>query len=281
MEAPKQDGRKRSYRSVSHNFKIAVVLLLFILTAIRLALVYHYPSAEIIPDKIFLIAVLAVILYLWLQELSDFHKLININQDLEAAHEQLKQAEIDTIASLINAEEAKDVYTRGHSERVTKVALAIARQMNLPEEDRQVITRAGILHDIGKIGISDEVLHKQEKLNDEDWRIIKSHPENGINILKSLKFLAEEREIILGHHERFDGKGYPRGLKSEEIPLEAAILAVADAFDAMNSRRSYRGALDEEAIVNELINGRGSQHAPEATDALLQLLKNNPRLWER
>ncbi|MDP2940719.1 MAG: HD domain-containing protein [Candidatus Omnitrophota bacterium] len=268
-------------RSVSHSFKITTVLLLFILTALRLALVYYFPSTEIIPDKAFLVVVLAVVFYLWLQELSDFHKLLKINQDLAVAHEQLKEAEIDTIASLIDAEEAKDVYTRGHSERVTKIALAIAAEMNLPDEDRRVISRAGILHDIGKIGISDEVLHKKERLSDEDWRLIKTHPENGINILKSLKFLSEEREIILGHHERYDGKGYPRGLRGEEIPLEAAILAAADAFDAMNSRRSYRDPLDQETITSELINGRGSQHAPEATDALLRLLKKNPRLWEK
>src|SRR3989338_4298937 len=121
------------YKRVSHSFKIAVVILLFILTAIRLALVFYFPATDIISDKVFLSVVLFIVFYLWIQEFLDFHQLMVMNRDLQEAHEQLKAAEIDTIASLIKTEEAKDVYTSGHSERVTRIALALAEEMNLNE----------------------------------------------------------------------------------------------------------------------------------------------------
>lgn len=266
-------------KSVSPGFKIFVVVLLFLLTALRLALVYFFPQTEVISDKVYLFVALYIIFYLWIQEMIDFHKLIKINNELREAHEQLQAAEIDTIASLIKAEEAKDVYTRGHSERVTKLALAIAEEMGLSEEEKRLIGRAGLLHDIGKIGISDAVLNKKEKLTDEEWQLIKSHSENGVKILEPLKFLEIERRIILAHHERYDGKGYPQGIRGEDIRRESLILAVADAFDAMNSKRSYRDSLTPEAILAELNRCKGAQHSTEVVDAFLHVLKKKPELW--
>lgn len=269
------------YRSVSYGFKITVVILLFVLTAIRLLLVTYLPSSEIIPDKFFLFIILAILFYLWAQELIDFHKLVKMNKDLRTAHEQLKDAEIDTIAALIKTEEAKDLYTRGHSERVTKIALAIAQELGLGYETKDVISRAGILHDIGKIGISDAILNKKEKLTDEEWQVIKKHPENAIAILEPLKFLLSEKDVILEHHERYDGRGYPKGLKGEEIRLEAQIIAVADTFDAMNSRRAYRESLARDVIISELQKSRGTQHSPRAIDIFLSMLEKNFQLWEK
>jgi len=256
-------------------------VLLFALTLIRLACVLYVPSVEIISDKILLTVTLFIVIYLWIREVRDYQHLLSLHKDLQKTNEQLKASEIDMIASLIKAEEEKDGYTRGHSDRVTKIALAIAEEMDLDEEKKRLIGRAGILHDIGKIGICDSILCKKEELTDEEWRVIKSHPDKGDKILEPLKFLPKEREIILSHHERYDGKGYPRGLKGYQIQIEARILAVADAFDAMNSARSYRQPLSKEIIMSELEKSRDTQHSAKVLDAFLRLLKKRPELWEK
>lgn len=273
------------FSSVSHNFKIAMVMLIFFLALFRLIDIYYFPAfdpaIDILSDEILIIVVLFIIIYLWIQEVRDYHKLLKLNRDLIFANEQLKQGEIDSIASLIKAEEAKDPYTYGHSERVTKISLAIADAMGLDDETRGSILRAGVLHDIGKIGIKDAVLLKKEKLTDEEWEIIKSHSQKGADILRPLRFLANEIDIIVHHHERYDGKGYPDGLKGKEIPLGALILAVADAFDAMNSERPYRKPLSQDEIMSELKKSSGGQHSPEIVDVFIGLLKKNPQLWAR
>jgi len=274
--------RNKAQRSgVSNAFKLSMVVLLFVLTLIRLARTLYFPSVEIISDKILLAVTLFIVIYLWMREVRDYHHLLILHKDLQKTNEHLKSSEIDTIASLIKAEEEKDGYTRGHSDRVTKIALAIAEEMGLDEEKKKLIGRAGILHDIGKIGICDSILLKKEKLTDEEWRVIKSHPDKGERILEPLKFLSKEREIILSHHERYDGKGYPRGLKGDQIRIEALILAAADAFDAMNSARSYRQPLGKEAIMLELGKSRDTQHSAKVLDVFLRLLKKRPELWER
>jgi len=267
--------------SISNVRKLLMVALLFSLTLIRLICLIYSPSIEIISDKILLAVTLFIVVYLWVREIRDYQRLLTLHRHLQKTNEQLIASEIDTIASLIKAEEERDGYMRGHSDRVTKISLAIAREMNLDEEKKKLISRAGILHDIGKIGIGDSVLNKKEKLTDEEWGVIKSHPDKGVKILEPLKFLPRERDIILSHHERYDGKGYPRGLKGNQIRIEAMILAVADAFDAMNSARSYRQPLSREAIISELEKSRGTQHSAEIIDTFLRLLKKRPDLWER
>ena len=269
------------YRSTSHGFKITVVILLFLLTTLRLYLIQYFPANEIIPEKFLFLVILLILFYLWIQEMLDFHKMARMNTDLRLAQEHLKDAEIDTIGALIKTVEAKDLYTRGHSERVTRIALDIARQMHLSEEKINVISRASILHDIGKIGLSDAVLNKKEKLTDEEFEMIKKHPDNAAGILEPLKFLNSEKDIIVQHHERYDGKGYPKGLKAMDISFEAMIISVADAFDAMNSKRAYREALSKEVIISELEKSRGTQHSPEVVDTFLKMLEKYPQLWEK
>jgi len=275
----------RSVSSISHNFKIAMVAVVFFLALFRLLDIFYLPAfspgVDLISDKIILTVVLLVLVYLWIQETKDYNTLLTLNKDLEASHEQLKQAEIESISALIKAEEAKDPYTVGHSERVTKISVAIAEEMNLGEDFQLTLYRAGLLHDIGKIGIKDAILLKKEKLTDDEWEIIKSHSTKGAAILKPLKFLSEEIEIILDHHERFDGKGYPYGLKGDEIPLGALIIAVADAFDAMNSLRPYREPLARNVIIEELKKGQGTQHKAEISDTFLRLLEKRPQMWAR
>ncbi len=277
----KEKRAQKTYHSVSHNFKLAVMLLLFVLILSRLVLLFRFPDTDIISDKVLLFILLFIAAYLWIQELRDYYHLSALHGELLCAHEELKQAEVDTIASLIKTEEEKDVNTKGHSERVTKIALAIANELGLSETSKNTLSRAGVLHDIGKIGISDAILHKIEKLTEAEWEVIKSHPRKAIEILEPLKFLAIERALILSHHERYDGKGYPGGQKGEDISREALILAVADAFDAMNSSRAYRGKLPREQILFELKKARDTQLSAKIVDVFLALLEKRPELWEK
>lgn len=274
-----QEQKRRS--SVSNTFKLWLVALIFILTFFHLYAVNRYPQTKVVPDEVLLGVVLVLVGYLWVQELRDRERLLAINRALIKAQKQLEQAELATITTLVLTEEAKDPYVRGHSKRVTRCAVEMASELGLAESERKIIERAGILHDIGKVGISDAILHKPGKLNDEEWAIIKKHPQRGSEILEPLQFLREEKDMICHHHERLDGKGYPDGLKGEEIPLGARILAVADTFDAMNSERSYRKPLSEDAIISELKKARGSQLDPRIVTAFLDLLKKKPSLWER
>lgn len=274
------EERKKEFR-VSNTFKLWSVGIIFFLTFFHLYAVYAYPGVPIVSDKVLLATVLGLVGYLWIQELRDRERLQAINLALTKAQRQLERAEIDTIATLVLTEEAKDPYTRGHSKRVTRCAVETAEELGLAAEECRMIERAGILHDIGKIGISDNILHKSGKLNEEDWIAIKKHPRRGVEILEPLKFLSRENEIICHHHERFDGKGYPDGIKGKDIPLGARILAVTDTFDAMNSKRPYREPLAEDMIISELKNNSGSQFDPVVIGAFLKLLKKKPSLWEQ
>lgn len=193
-------------------------------------------------------------------------------------YEQIQDSYLRTISALAFALDARDSYTREHSENVTKYALAIAQELNLKPSELEQIRRAGLLHDIGKIGIRDGVLLKPSKLSEEEYNDIKRHPAKGEAIVSALPFLREEAKMIRHHHERFDGKGYPDGISGLAIEKGARILAVADSFDAMVESRVYRQALGIETACDELKNNRGKQFDPEIVDALLRALEKNPRL---
>jgi putative nucleotidyltransferase with HDIG domain len=271
--------RKETY--ISNTFKLWLVGIIFTLTFTHLYARSYYPDTILANAIILLWIVLFLIGYLWVQELRDRHRLQSINETLLDTQGQLEHAEIDTITTLILTEEAKDPYVRGHSKRVTRCAVEIMQELGLPEKEHKIIERAGILHDLGKIGISDVILHKPDKLTEEEWTLIKKHPQRAVEILEPLRFLSKEKEMICHHHERYDGKGYPDGLKGENIPLGARILAIADTFDAMNSERPYRKPLPEDVILAELKNASGSQLDPCIVAVFLDLLKKKPSLWER
>ncbi|HBF35323.1 TPA: hypothetical protein DDW35_12250 [Candidatus Sumerlaeota bacterium] len=179
---------------------------------------------------------------------------------------------LDTLKALVSTIEAKDSYTRSHSQRVTEIALAIARHIGCSAEDCESITFAGSLHDIGKIGIQDSILQKNGRLDQAEYEIIKKHPVIGETIIEPLGLIEAERDIIRHHHERYDGKGYPDHLAGEEISLLARIVSIADSFDAMTSTRSYRKAQSEEYVIGELRNNAGTQFDPNLVDALIELL---------
>lgn len=175
---------------------------------------------------------------------------------------KLNNSVIQTVGSLIMAIEEKDKYTRGHSHRVAFYASLVAQNMNLSDEEKKKLEYAALLHDVGKIGISEQILNKPGKLNNVEYEIIKTHPSKGVKILEPLKFLEDLLPIIEAHHERYDGKGYPHGLIHEQIPMLARLIGVCDAYDAMTSERSYRQPLAKEAALQEIKNGSGSQFDP-------------------
>ncbi len=177
--------------------------------------------------------------------------------------EETQRTYYETIKGLAQALEARDAYTRGHSERVTKYALLIAEELNLDDENKRLISYAGLLHDIGKIGIADSILNKKSSLSSEDRRAIENHPLFGDQILGPIKFLRDAQHIVLHHHEKYDGTGYPSKLKGEEIPLLARIITIADSFDAMTSDRPYRKAFSAEDALKELRLKAGTQFDPD------------------
>jgi len=183
----------------------------------------------------------------------------------------MRQVHFDTVRALTSAIDASDPYTRGHSERVTHYSVAIARAMRLSERRVQAIEYAGFLHDMGKIGINQGILTKPGSLTEDEWQAMREHPAIGARIVSDLDFLKGAREVVLYHHERYDGKGYPEGLAGEQIPLEARITKVADAFDAMMSDRPYRAALGLDKAINELERGKGTEFDPTVVDAFIGL----------
>jgi len=193
-------------------------------------------------------------------------------------YEQIQDSYLNTISTLAFALDARDSYTREHSENVTKYAVAIAQELHLMPTEIERIRRAGLLHDIGKIGIRDGVLLKSSVLSDDEYTDIKRHPIKGEAIVSALPFLKEEAKMIRHHHERYDGKGYPDGIRGANIEKGAAILAVADSFDAMIEDRVYRKALGFQAACEELKQNKSKQFDPEAVDAFLRVLAANPLL---
>ncbi len=267
--------------SVTNDFKMGIVVLIFLITCFHLFEVVYFPKITIISNEILLGAVLFAVAYLWVQEVRDRKMMQAINEEILVAHEELKESHIAAMKALIMSEEARDSYTSGHSRRVTEYAVRIAKKMGVDEAYARHIEYAGYLHDIGKIGISDAILNKEGRLNDEEWKIIQRHPDMALEILNPLKFLPEEKVIIKYHHERYDGKGYPDGLKGEGIPVGARIMAVADSFDAMNSKRPYRNALPKEKIISELKISRGTQLDPEIVDAFLEMINSDSGIFDR
>ena len=180
---------------------------------------------------------------------------------------------LSTIRSLANAVDAKDHYTHSHSENVTRISVAIAEEMGLPARQVQRLQLAAQIHDLGKIGVHDYVLNKTEKLTADEWEEIKSHPLKGAQILEPLNFLNDIVEAIKQHHEKFNGTGYPAGLKGDAICLEARIIAVADTYDAMTSDRSYRKALTKEVAVAEIRKCSSTQFDPDVAGAFLRVVE--------
>ncbi|MEW5818995.1 MAG: HD domain-containing phosphohydrolase [Cyanobacteriota bacterium] len=176
-----------------------------------------------------------------------------------------------TIGAICEALDEKDKYAIGHSRRVTSYSLLIGTEMGLGRTHLQKLQLAGLLHDIGKIGTPEHILNKPGKLTDEEFEVIKRHPDRGANIIKELKQLGDVIDWVKCHHERYDGRGYPSKLAGDEIPLGAAILAVADTYDAMTSDRSYRKGLPHQVAFNEIVKCAGTQFNPNVAEAFTRI----------
>jgi putative nucleotidyltransferase with HDIG domain len=193
-------------------------------------------------------------------------------QELENTHKNLLNSYESTIIVLCAALEAKDQSTEHHVRRVENHVQSIARYMGMDEEKIRVIRWGAILHDIGKIGISDNILLKEGPLTPEEWKVMKKHPVIGYEMIKNVSFLKNVSPLVLHHHEKYDGSGYPDGLKGEAIPLEARIFSVADAFDAMTSQRLYGRIFTQESALEEIARCSGSHFDPEIAQIFINIM---------
>jgi putative nucleotidyltransferase with HDIG domain len=189
---------------------------------------------------------------------------------LQQAYRFLKKSYLDSVKVLTEAIDAKDPYTRGHSDRVKRMSLAIAKQMGFSEERLENLEYGALLHDIGKIGIKDEILQKQGPLSNEEYHYIQEHPLIGVKIVEGVEFFREKLPMIRNHHEYYDGSGYPDGLAGESIPLEARIITLPDAFDAMTSARPHRGMMPLQEVLEELEKCRGKQFDPKVVEIFIR-----------
>ena len=210
-----------------------------------------------------------------IKSVEQMNEIKKINNELSETYNRLEQAYLDSIQTIRYTVEAKDTYTRGHSDRVSELSVLIGKKLKLNDADIKRLQVGGLFHDVGKIGVPDSILQKNEKLTDDEYSEIKNHPIIGAHILSTASIFQDILPIVKYHHERYDGKGYPKRLKGEEIPYLARITAVADAFDAMTSKRVYRDSLPIDVVISEFEKNRGTQFDPKLADLFLDILKND------
>ncbi len=205
--------------------------------------------------------------------------LIRLQRDLHAEVErktkEIEGLSLHVVHTLADAIDAKDAYTKGHSGRVAEYAREIAKRAGYSYERQEEIYMMGLLHDVGKIGVPDAVINKPGKLTDEEFEKIKTHPGRGAQILKNIEEMPNLAIGARWHHEHFDGSGYPDGLSGYDIPEEARIIAVADAYDAMTSNRSYRGVIPQDVVKEEFEKGSGTQFDPQFAAIMLEIIKED------
>jgi len=271
---PRQRERQNISSSVTNDFKMGVVALVFFVTCFHLMDVIYDPDISIVPSEMLLASVLFAMVYLWAQEVRDRRRLEEFNTRLLITQDEMRKSQFETISALVASQEAKTPHLSGHSRRVTQYALSMADKMDLSEEEKRKIECAGYLHDIGKMGIEEKMLYKEEEeLNEEEKRIMKKHPILALEILEPLKFMKDEKLIIRHHHERYDGTGYPDGLEGKNIPLGARIIGITDNFDIMNSKRPHREALSKDKIIEEIKSSSGLKYDPDLVDIFLDMVR--------
>ena len=209
-----------------------------------------------------------------IKSIKQMEEIKRINNELHDANDKLEKAYLESIETLRYTVEAKDPYTKGHSDRVAEFSVLIGKKLGLSEEELKTLRIGGLFHDIGKIGIPDSILLKESKLTVDEYSEIKHHPSIGVHILSNATIFKDIIPIVKYHHERYDGRGYPENLKGEDIPLLARITAVADSFDAMSSRRTYRNNLELEKIISEIEENKNTQFDPRIADVFLDIIRN-------
>lgn len=210
-----------------------------------------------------------------IKSIAQMNEIKKINEELKNTYERLENSYLESIETLRYTVEAKDTYTRGHSDRVSEFSVLIGKYVGLSDVDLKTLQIGGLFHDIGKIGVPDTILQKNSKLTDDEYSEIKNHPSIGSHILSTASIFKDIIPIVKHHHERFDGHGYPSQLAGNDIPYLARITAIADTFDAMTSKRSYRDALPLDVVIAEFERCKGSQFDPELADVFLNILRNH------
>ena len=209
-----------------------------------------------------------------IKSIEQMNMIASINLELKKSKDDLEKAYLESIEALRFTVEAKDNYTKGHSDRVSEYSILIGKEIGLSNEELKKLRIGGLFHDIGKIGVPDNILLKTDKLTDEEYSEIKNHPSIGKHILSSASIFSDIIPIVYHHHEKYDGTGYPGKLKGEEIPLLARIAAIADTFDAMTSKRSYRDALSLNTAKDEIKRCSGTQFDPKLVEAFLNVYEH-------
>lgn len=209
------------------------------------------------------------------KSVAQMREIQRINAQLTDTYEKLEKAYLESVETLRYTVEAKDPYTRGHSDRVSAYSVLIGEKLGLSEDDIKTLKIGGLFHDVGKIGVPDAILQKNSKLTDDEYSEIKNHPSIGAHILSTASIFKDIIPIVKHHHEKYDGTGYPSKLKGEQIPYLARIAAIADSFDAMTSRRTYRNSLPIEIVITEIRRCKGTQFDPAIADVFLDILENN------
>lgn len=210
-----------------------------------------------------------------IKSIEQMHEIKKINEKLSDTYQKLQNSYLESIQTLRYTVEAKDSYTRGHSDRVSEISVLLGKHLGLSEKDLENLRLGGLFHDIGKIGVPDIILQKNSRLTDDEYSQIKQHPNIGIHILSNATIFNDILPIVEYHHEKFDGTGYPKKLSGNDIPYLARIAAIADSFDAMASRRAYRDSLPLEVIISEFERCKGTQFDPQMADVFLDILKNH------
>lgn len=210
-----------------------------------------------------------------IKSIEQMNTIKTINKQLHDKNEELERAYLDTIGILRQTVEAKDPYTRGHSDRVSEYSVLIGKKLGLDEKTLHILKIGGLFHDIGKIGIPDSILLKESKLSDEEYSQIKNLPMIGVHMLGDAAIFTDILPIVKHHHERYDGRGYPSQLVGDDIPYVARIAAVADTFDAMTSKRSYRDSLPIDVVRAEIERCSGTQFDPNIAKVFLDIMNND------
>jgi putative two-component system response regulator len=267
---PKMDGFEvcRRIRTMHDTAEIPIILITSLDDQDSLIQGLHSGADDFITkpyNSVELFARLQTIL-----RLNRYRRIVEQQVALKELNSELLTAYDKTIEGWSKALDLRDKETEGHTQRVTDLAVKLARAVGIPETELEHVRRGALLHDIGKMGIPDSILHKPDKLTEEEWVIMRKHPVYAYQWLSSIKFLEPALCIPYAHHEKWDGTGYPRGLKGDEIPLVARIFAVVDVWDALTSDRPYRGAWKEERVREYILAESGTHFDPQVVDAFLK-----------
>ncbi len=276
IEMPKMNGIEAAKTLLSINPDVSVIMVtafkdLDIIRSTMRAGVYDYLVKPILPEELGRV----------LEKVKERNFLLRVKREYQSEleykvkeqKEKLEKKMLETITSLIYALEAKDPYQEGHSKQVKEIALQIADKLEYSEKEKEILSYASLIHDIGKVGIPDSILMKPETLTEREYTVMKKHPEIGEFIINPSIRNKRILSAVRHHHERYDGKGFPEGLEGEKIPKFARILAIADSVSAMMSKRPYREGLEKEQIIEELMKNSGTQFDPKLAKICLDLIK--------